>query len=254
MRLATILVACFALQLAHADTLTIAVASNFRATAEIIAAEFTEETGHDVRISSGSTGKLHAQLVHGAPYDVLLAANEESPRMIEASGAGVSGTRFTYAVGTLVLWSSADRIANREVNRVADCAEELQSLGSFRLAIANPETAPYGRAAKEFLMAANLWTSVSSQLVYGENVAQALHFAVTGNARYALVANSQAIDPRLPAATCAWPVPTDLYAPIEQQAILLQRAADDPVARSFLQYLQSARVRDRIQKSGYGVP
>ncbi len=250
MRLATILVACFASQLTHADTLTIAVASNFRATAEDIATEFIAETGHDVRISSGSTGKLHAQLVHGAPYDVLLAANEESPRLIEASGAGVSGTRFTYAVGTLVLWSSADRV----VNRVADCAEELQSLGSFRLAIANPETAPYGHAAKEFLVAANLWTRVSPRLVYGENVAQALHFAVTGNARYALVANSQAIDPRLPTATCAWPVPTDLYAPIEQQAILLQRAADDPVAQEFLQYLQSARVRDRIQKSGYGVP
>lgn len=223
-----------------------AVASNFRTTAELLAADFTAQSGHAVRISSGSTGKLHAQLQHGAPFDVLLAADADSPRLLEESGLGVAGSRFTYAIGVLVLWSAADG--------AGDCRCDLERPGDFRLAIANPATAPYGRAAREFLSQAGLWERIAAKLVYGENVAQALHFAVSGNARYALIAKSQAIDPRLPPASCQWQVPGDSHAPLVQQAILLARAADNVAAQDFLHYLQGDAARATIERSGYGVP
>ncbi len=231
---------------AGADTLTVAVASNFRVAAEKLSAEFNAATGHEVRISSGSTGKLHAQLLHGAPYDVFLAADAQSPELIEASELGVKGSRFTYAIGYLVLWSAVD---DRE-----HCASALENLGDAHLAIANPESAPYGRAAKEFLVNAGLWERNIDRLVYGENVAQALHFAATVNARYAIIAKAQAIDPRLPTGGCSWLLPIDAYSPIEQQAVLLRRATDNPVAIAYLQFLQSAESRATIRQLGYGVP
>ena len=246
MRLATFLIALVVAQAAHAETLTVAVASNFVPTAEQIAADFTAKTGHTVRISSGSTGKIHAQVLHGAPYDIFLAADSNSPRLLEESDHGVDDSRFTYALGVLVLWS-----ADAEH---ADCSLTLDDLGDARLAIANPVTAPYGRAAKEFLELTGSWDRISSQLVYGENVAQALHFAVTSNARYALVAKSQSLDPRLPATACSRVVPEETYAPIQQQALLLQRAADNLVAIQFLEFLQEAPTRDTIRRLGYGVP
>ncbi len=231
---------------AAADTVTVAVASNFRATAELVAADFTAQTGHDVRIVTASTGKLHAQIVHGAPFDVLLAADVESPRLLEESGAAVAGSRFTYAIGILVLWSSAAD--------AADCRSDLESPGKFRIAIANPVTAPYGRAAEAFLRSAGLWETLAARLVYGENVAQTLHFAVSGNARYALVVKAQILDDSLPEASCLWQVPDDAHAPLEQQAILLQAAAQNAAAKSFLHYLQGEIARDTIRRSGYGVP
>jgi len=245
-RLSAIAIAIVCLPAAHADTLTLAVASNFVPTAEIIAAAFTSDTGHEVRISPGSTGKLHAQVVHGAPYDIFLAADSDSPMRIERSGHGVDGSRFTYALGMLVLWSGA--AANTE------CSLMLKDLGEGRLAIANPTTAPYGRAAKEFLQLTGSWERISSQVVYGENVAQALHFAVSANARYAIVARSQALDPRLGDASCSRIIPEETYRRIEQQAVLLRRAADRPVARAFLRYLQEPRARDTIRRMGYGLP
>ena len=246
MRPGIILSSLLALQPASAESITVAVASNFRVTAEIIAADFTAITSHEVRISSGSTGKLHAQLLHGAPYDVFLAGDADSPRLIEESGLAVGGSRFTYAIGTLVLWSG-------QVG-TATCSTALDDLGKSKLAIANPDSAPYGRAAKEFLQNSGRWEKVSAQLVYGENVAQAMHFAVTENAAYAIVAKSQAIDPRLSDTGCSWEIPTDLYAPIEQQAVLLQRAKNNSVAVDYLQYLQAAKARATIRQSGYGVP
>lgn len=246
MRLASILIASLLSLTAQADIVTAAVASNFRATAERLAADFALQTGHELRISSGSTGKLHAQITYGAPFDVFLAADATSPRLLEESGLGVTGSRFTYAIGELVLWSAADG--------VVDCRQELENLGNFRLAIANPETAPYGHAAREFLLHVGLWERLVPQLVYGENIAQALHFAVSGNARYALIARSQAIDPRLPAATCSWAVPGATHAALLHQAVLLQRAAANPAARSFLHYLQGDAARATIDRSGYGVP
>ena len=245
MRLAALILAFGCLSAAYADTLTLAVASNFVPTAEKLAAQFEQETGHDVRIRPGSTGKLLAQVVNGAPYDIFLAADDVSPQRIEQSGRGVKGSRFTYALGMLVLWSGA--------GTDTECSLMLKDLGEGRLAIANPVTAPYGRAAKEFLELTGSWQRISSQVVYGENVGQALHFAVTKNARYAIVARSQALDPRLADASCSRIIPEETYTRIEQQAVLLQRAADNPAALAFMRFLQSPRSRDTIRRMGYGL-
>jgi len=231
---------------AHADTVTVAVASNFHSTAEKLAADFSASSGHELRLVPGSTGKLFAQLSHGAPFDVLLAADTDTPMRLEQAGRTVADSRFTYAIGELVLWSAAAG--------VSDCRYELGQPGDFKVAIANPATAPYGRAAQQFLQQAGLWQKLAPQLVYGENVAQALHFAVSGNARLALIAKSQLAEPRLPASSCSWTVPRDSYEPLQQQAVLLQHAAASPAARDFLGYLRSARARDFISDAGYGVP
>ena len=245
MRLATLFFALFFLGATNAETLTVAVASNFVPTATELAGDFKKKTGHEVRISSGSTGKLHTQILHGAPYDIFLAADEQSPRMLEESEHGVAGSRFVYARGVLVLWS---------VDENATCSFHFDDLGHARLAIANPTTAPYGRAAKEFLELTGGWKKISSQIVYGENVAQALHFAATSNARYAIVAKSQSLDPNLPAAGCERYIPEETYAALKQESLLLRRAASNPVAAEFLEYLRGDTARDTIRRMGYRVP
>lgn len=224
--------------------MTVAVASNFSVTIDEIAAQFTTDTGHRVRLIPASTGKLHAQIVNGAPFDVFLAADSDRPQRLEASGAAVPGTRFTYAIGELVLWS----------RQLADCRGALDDPGGMRIAIANPATAPYGAAAREFLQQAGLWESVKPRLVIGESISQALQFVASGNAQLGFIASSQLRAPSLPDATCTWPVPTALYAPIEQQAILLQHGRDTDGARRFLQFLHSDSGRVIIERHGYRLP
>lgn len=230
---------------AHAERLTIAVASNFRAPAEEIAAGFTTKTGYIARISSASTGKLYAQITNGAPFDIFLAADSKHPQMLEELGLAVAGSRKTYATGALVLWSRDARLTDR------NCRAELHDLGKRRLAIANPETAPYGIAAQQFLLTEALWERVQPRLVYGENIAQALHFVVTGNAELGLIAKSQALDARLPPATCFWSVPPESHAPIAQQAVVLQRAKDNAGANAFSEYLHGETARGIITRFGY---
>jgi molybdate transport system substrate-binding protein len=230
---------------AGADTINAAVASNFTATAAELAAQFEAVSGHEVRIASASTGKLYAQIVNGAPFGVLLAADAERPALLEKSGAGVADTRFTYAIGRLVLWSADPALAE------ADCRDQLDNLESMRLAIANPLTAPYGVAAKQFLMRADVWNDTEDNLVYGENISQALQFAATRNANMGLVAAAQLTDERLPAATCRWSVPASMHGPIEQQAILIK---DEGVGRAFLEFVSSTEGREIIRAHGYEVP
>ncbi len=232
---------------ASADALLVAVASNFVRPAEALAAHYEQQSGRAVALSPGSTGKLYAQVVNGAPYDVLLAADARRPEMLEASGHGVAGSRFTYATGRLVLWSPDPALNG------ADCRAELDRLGRRHLAIANPLTAPYGAAAKSVLVAEGLYERLEANLVYGENIAQALHFVVSGNASLGLVAAAQLADDRLPATACEWPVPEDRHAPIEQQAILLKHGLDNEAARGFLAFLGSADGKRIIGAYGYGV-
>lgn len=233
---------------AAGEPITVAVASNFARPAHDLAARYEAESGNAVRITTASTGKLYAQIENGAPFDVLLAADEERPRLLEESGKGVTGTRFTYATGSLVLWSRDPALNGK------DCREQLERLGRGRLAIANPATAPYGVAAKAFLQSEGAWEAVEAHLVYGENIAQTLHFVVSGNASLGLIAGAQAVDKRLPGATCYWPVPKAMHQTLEQQAILLQRAADNDVAKDFLRYLRSASASAVIAAHGYEVP
>jgi molybdate transport system substrate-binding protein len=231
-----------------AEPLTIAVASNFVPTAEELATRFIEDTGYEVRISPGSTGKLYAQILNGAPYDVFLSADSERPAMLEANGLGVRGTRGAYAIGSLVLWSIDAKYSSRE------CRSDLQHLGANHLAIANPQTAPYGAAAKEFLLEAELWESVKTQLVYGESISQTLQFVASGNASIGLIAKAQSVDPRLPVATCNWAVPAAMHGSLEQQAVVLQRAADNTVAMKFIEFLASTSAQEIIVRRGYTVP
>lgn len=231
-----------------AGSVSIAVASNFVPTARELVAKFATDTGHDVRVSAGSTGKLYAQIVNGAPYDIFLAADKQRPALLEAEGLGVSNTRMTYAIGSLVLWS-----VNPDFDAVS-CPEHLADPGRQHIAIANPDTAPYGAAARDYLIEAGLWEQVQAQLVYGENIAQTLHFVATGNASLGFIAKSQSVDKRLPAATCSWPVPQSSRHSLEQQALLLERAADNAAAREFLQFLSSAAAREVMLRHGYTIP
>ena len=226
------------------DVVTVAVASNFAGAAAELSTAFEAQTGIRVRLSMASTGKLYAQIVNGAPFDVLLAADSERPQRLEASGTGVAGTRFTYAIGELVLWS----------RHAGACRESLARPGAGRVAIANPDTAPYGRAAREFLRHIGLWESIEPRLVIGENIAQALQFVATGNAELGFIARAQLGKPRLPEATCTWPVPPATHAAIEQHALLLARAASHPGARRFLGYLRSNGARVIIRRHGYRLP
>ncbi len=233
---------------ADAEPVTVAVASNFTRAVQDIVASFAIESGQVVQVTSASTGKLYVQISNGAPFDVFLAADAERPRLLEAAGRGVEGSRFTYAIGQLVLWSRDPALAG------TDCRNRLNDLGASRLAIANPDTAPYGVAAREMLTGLGLWGRVEAQLVRGENIAQTLHFVSSGNASLGLIAKAQATDARLPPATCSWPVPANLHGPIQQQAILLKRAACNESAAAFLEFLRSPAARQIVARHGYALP
>jgi len=224
----------------------VAVASNFAAPAADIVALYEARTGNEVLVVTASTGKLYAQIVNGAPFDVFLAADAERPRLLEESGVGVSGTRMTYATGRLYLYSRHASFAE------VDCQVELAALGARKFAIANPLTAPFGKAAQEYLLASDLWSSIEGSLVYGENIAQAFLFVATGNAAIGLVANSQLSGPANDAETCRWLVPQAMHAPIEQQAILLQRAADNDAAKALLDFLDGVEARKILDGYHYG--
>lgn len=247
-RLPIILLAAFGLPAAFAQPLTVAVASNFITPAEQLAARFEAETGNRVRLVSGSTGKLYAQITNGAPFDVFLAADAERPRRLAEEGPGVPGTVFTFAAGGLVLWSADPTLAG------VDCRQALERLGDRKLAIANPATAPYGRAAQEFLQATGLWERLQPQLVYGENIAQTLQFVASGNASLGLIAASQDVDERLPSPACRWPVPSGMHAAIDQKAILLKRAGNSAAAGAFLNFLRGGEAADIMRRHGYTVP
>lgn len=220
---------------ALAAEVRVAVASNFAGVMEPLADAFTEHTGHQLRLSYGSTGKHYAQIRQGAPFDVFLAADETRPRRLEAEGVGVPGTRFTYATGVLVLWNPTGEIA--------DPVQSLQQ--ARRIALANPRLAPYGRAAQEALQALGLWESVGTGAVRGENIAQAYQFVATGNAGLGFIALSQwQTRPQ----GDYWLVPETHYQPIAQQAILLR---DTPPARAFLQFLRSDSAQTLIRDGGY---
>ena len=230
------------------DGLTVAVASNFQRAATSIAAEFSQSTQIPVRISAGSTGKLYAQIVNGAPYDIFLAADSARPKRLEDDGIAVKGSRITYAVGSLLLWSADTTLDEGE------CLETLKSGSYRRLAIANPLTAPYGLAATEFLQAANLYDDASSRLVYGENVAQALHFVASGNATLGLLAASQ-IGPDIPVETrCAWAVPRHMHSEIVQQGVVLNASISPDAAMKFMTFLQGPRVAAILKGHGYKAP
>ena len=229
---------------AHAETLRLAVAANFTDVTNELVPRFEQQSGHTVKASFGSTGKLYAQLVHGAPFDILLAADESHPTRLVAEGLAVAETRFTYARGRLALWSSDAR--------AFDDGERYLQQGVFRrLAIANPRTAPYGAAAQQVLANLGVWESIIPKLVLGDSIAQAFQFAATANAEVGLVAASQV--KAWPSHGSVWLIPEELHHPIAQQAVLLRRGEGNHAARAFLDYLHSSEAKRLIRDFGYAV-
>ncbi len=232
---------------AAAEGVTVAVASNFAATAGELAEDFESLTGHRVRLVRGSTGKLYAQIVNGLPVDVFLSADSARPRQLVDEQFAVTGSKFTYALGELVVWSRDPELEGR------DCGRALRSTAK-KVAIANPLLAPYGMAARAYLQHESIWRQVQPRLVYGENIAQTLQFVATGNAAIGLVAKSQLGIGGLPPATCMKLVPPDTHAPIEQAAVLLRRSGKNVAAREFLAFLAGENARAVIEAHGYRLP
>jgi molybdate transport system substrate-binding protein len=222
----------------------VAVAANFTAPLKDIAAEFERDTGHKVVASSGPTGGLYTQIRNGAPFELFLAADDSTPAKLEQEGGVVPGSRFTYAIGKLVLWSaSAD---------VVDDRGEVLKRNAFRhLAIANPKTAPYGLAATQVLERLGLADAIRPRLVEGTNITQAHQFVASGNAELGFVALSQVYKDGRLAAGSAWIVPAELYEPIRQDAVILARGRDNPAAQALADYLKGPKAAAVIRAYGY---
>jgi molybdate transport system substrate-binding protein len=229
---------------AGAAEVQVAVAANFSAPMRRIAAGFEAETGHKALLSFGSTGAFYAQIRHGAPFQLLLAADDETPARLEKEGAAVAGTRFTYAVGRLALWSAQPRL-------VDDKGEVLRRPGDGRIAIANPRLAPYGAAAIEALTALGLLQALQPRFVQGENIAQAYQFAASGNAQLGFVALSQVMAQGRIGQGSAWLVPAGLHAPIRQDAVVLAAGKDSAAAAALVAYLKGDKARALIRSFGY---
>lgn len=231
---------------AHAGEVQVAVAANFAGPLARIGEGFTAATGHGLKVSSGATGRFYAQVVAGAPFEVLIAADDETPKKLIAEGHAVAGTNFSYAIGRLVLWSAQPGLVD----------EQGAVLGSDKVkhvAIANPKLAPYGAAALEVIKARGLADAVTPKLVTAESIAQAYQFAFTGNAEVAFVALAQVAVPGKPLAGSHWLVPARLYGEIRQDAVLLKAGEKNPAAVALLAYLRGEAAKKLIRDFGYGL-
>lgn len=227
-----------------ADDALVAAAANFAEPLTRLERTFEASHPHRLRVAVGSTGKLYAQVLHGAPFDILLAADQERPTLLERAGLAVPGSRRTYAVGRLTLWSA-------DPERIQGDAAALLEAGNFRrLAMANPALAPYGAAAREVLQGFGLYATLRDRIVTAENIGQTHAMVATGNAEIGFVAASGI---RESDEGSRWQVPADLHAPIRQDAVLLAHGADNPAAQQFLEFLHGERARAIISDYGYGV-
>jgi len=231
-----------------ADEIKVAVASNFYpAMKEIVlqfeSNQFQSSENHKIVLISGSSGKHFAQIINGAPFDIFFSADKDRPTLLEKKGISESGSRFTYALGRLVLWSSLDGFVEKD--------ERLYNHDLRFLAIANPKIAPYGVAAREALISINLWEEVQSKLIRGENIAQTFQFVNSGNAELGFISYSQLRNPNYPLVGSFWEVPQSLYKPIEQQVVLLKKSL---LAKDFLSFIGSDESLNIISKYGYDLP
>ncbi len=227
----------------HADEISIAVAANFTAPMQKIAAEFEKDTGHKINAAFGSTGKFYAQIKNGAPFEVLLTADDETPTRLVAENAAVAGTQFTYAVGKLVLWSAKPA--------VVDAAGEVLKKGDFEhIALADPKLAPYGAAAIQAMKALGVYDVLAPKVVTAENITQSYQFISTGNAQLGFVALSQVLkDGKIEGS--AWLVPAKLYQPIRQDAVILEKGRGKPGAEALMKFLKSDKAKAVIKSYGY---
>lgn len=231
---------------ARAENTLIAAATNFADAAVRINRAFEKQSAHRVKFSFGSTGKLYAQVRAGAPFDAFLSADQERPTKLIDAGAAVAGSQFTYAIGQLSLWTM-------DLGTTAKTLGKAAANPSVRaIAIANPDLAPYGLAARQTLQRLDLWASVKSRIVMGENIGQAFSLVATGNAPIGFVARSQLMSKRGAAlGGRRWDVPTNMHEPIRQDAVLLKHGANNAAAKAFMAFLRGTEARAILKRFGY---
>lgn len=238
------LIALLALGSAHADEVQVAVAANFTAPIQAIAADFKKDTGHTLVAAYGATGQFYTQIKNGAPFEVFLSADDSTPQKLESEGDIVKGSRFTYAIGTLALWSAKEGYVDAKGQVLAD--NQYQ-----HLSIANSKTAPYGLAATQVLAGLGLTDKVKAKIVEGQNITQAYQFVSTGNAEIGFVALSQIYKDGKVTSGSAWIVPADLHDPIKQDAVILNKGKDNPAAQALVDYLKGPKAAALIKSYGY---
>ena len=235
----------------QAGEVMVAVAANFTAPMQKIAQAFEQDTGHKAQLAFGATGKFYAQIKNGAPFAVLLAADDETPARLEKEGLAVAGSRFTYATGRLALWSKSPNLVDDKGDVLR--SNSFNKLGIHKIAIADPKLAPYGIAAMEVINKMGVQAVVTPKLVQGESIGQAYQFVSTENAQLGFVALSQiAIDGRITQGS-AWVVPQSMHTPLKQDAVLLNSGKDNTAALALLKYLQADKAKTIIRQYGYAL-
>lgn len=243
---ATALASLLALNTAWADEVQVAVAANFTAPIQAIAKDFEKDTGHKLIAAYGATGQFYAQIKSGAPFEVFLAADDSTPAKLEQENAIAPGSRFTYAIGTLALWSAKPGYVDAN-------GEVLKNNQFKQLSIANPKTAPYGLAATQVLDKLKLTEATRPKLVEGQNITQAFQFVSTGNAELGFVALSQIYKDGKVESGSAWIVPSSLHEPIRQDAVILEKGKDNPAAKALVDYLKGPKAAAVIKSYGYEI-
>ncbi|MCO6689414.1 molybdate ABC transporter substrate-binding protein [Pseudomonas asiatica] len=243
---ATALASLLAFNTAWADEVQVAVAANFTAPIQAIAKDFEKDTGHKLIAAYGATGQFYAQIKNGAPFEVFLAADDSTPAKLEQENAIAPGSRFTYAIGTLALWSAKPGYVDAN-------GEVLKNNQFKHLSIANPKTAPYGLAATQVLDKLKLTEATRPKLVEGQNITQAFQFVSTGNAELGFVALSQIYKDGKVESGSAWIVPSSLHEPIRQDAVILEKGKDTPAAKALVDYLKGPKAAAVIKSYGYEI-
>ncbi|WP_456022522.1 molybdate ABC transporter substrate-binding protein [Pseudomonas protegens] len=238
------LLAVFAVGAVQADEVQVAVAANFTAPIQVIAADFEKDTGHKLVAAYGATGQFYTQIKNGAPFEVFLSADDTTPEKLEKEGDTVKGSRFTYAIGTLALWSAKEGYVDGK-------GEVLKKNEYQHLSIANPKAAPYGLAATQVLEKLKLTEATKAKIVEGQNITQAYQFVSTGNAELGFVALSQIYKDGKVSSGSAWIVPADMHDPIKQDAVILNKGKDNAAAKALVEYLKGPKAAAVIKSYGY---
>ena len=238
------LLAVFAVGAVQAEEVQVAVAANFTAPIQAIAVDFEKDTGHKLVAAYGATGQFYTQIKNGAPFEVFLSADDTTPEKLEKEGDTVKGSRFTYAIGTLALWSAKEGYVDAK-------GEVLKKNEYQHLSIANPKAAPYGLAATQVLEKLKLTEATKAKIVEGQNITQAYQFVATGNAELGFVALSQIYKDGKVSSGSAWIVPASMHDPIKQDAVILNKGKDNAAAKALVDYLKSPKAAAVIKSYGY---